>query len=269
MLTPSIGFCFMPLTVFGSGMSAASSTVGAMSITCWNWLRISPFALMRFGPAHHQRIARAAEVGSDLLGPHEGRVAGHRPAGRHVREGFGAAPFVDVLQHVGHRLRDAVEIGHLVEHADHAALGARAVVADDVDEQRVVQLAQILDRLHEPADLVVGVLGECGEYFHLPREEPLLVGGERVPILDVLRLGRELGVLRERCPAFSAARRFLAVLVPAAVELALVLLDPLLRHVVRRMRRAGGEVHEERLVRRQRLLGSHPVIAWFVMSVVK
>ena len=51
----------------------------------------------------------------------------------------------------------------------------------------------------------------------------------------------------------------LAVLVPAAVELALELRDPLLRHVVRRVRRAGGEVGEERLVRRQRLLAADPL----------
>ena len=49
MLTPSIGFCVTPCTVVGSGRPAASSTVGATSITWWNWLRTSPFALMPFG----------------------------------------------------------------------------------------------------------------------------------------------------------------------------------------------------------------------------
>ncbi len=49
MLTPSIGFCGVPLTTFGSGRPAASSTVGATSITWWNCERTSPFALMRFG----------------------------------------------------------------------------------------------------------------------------------------------------------------------------------------------------------------------------
>ena len=124
MLTPSIGVCTIPLTVFGSGRPAASSTVGAMSITWWNWLRISPLALMRAGQLHDERISRAAEVRGHLLGPHEGRIAGHRPARGHVREGLGPAPLVDVLQHVGHRLVDAVEVRHLVEHADHAAFGA-------------------------------------------------------------------------------------------------------------------------------------------------
>ena len=49
MLTPSIGVCATPFTVFGSGMPAASSTVGATSTTCENWLLISPLALIRAG----------------------------------------------------------------------------------------------------------------------------------------------------------------------------------------------------------------------------
>ena len=77
--------------------------------------------------------------------------------------------------------RDAVEVGHLVEHAVHAAFGAGAVVADDVEEQRVVQLAEVFDRLHHAADLVVGVRGEAGEHFHLPREQLLLVGASACP----------------------------------------------------------------------------------------
>ena len=79
------------------------------------------------------------------------------------------------------RLRHAVEVGHLVEHAVHAAFGARAVVADDVEDQRVVQLADVLDRLDQPADLVVGVLAEAGEDFHLAGEELLLVGASACP----------------------------------------------------------------------------------------
>ena len=53
-------------------------------------------------------------------------------------------------------------------------------------------------------------------------------------------------------------QRLLAQLVPALVELALVLGDPLLGHVVRRVGGARCEIDEERLVRRQRLLELHP-----------
>ena len=50
----------------------------------------------------------------------------------------------------------------------------------------------------------------------------------------------------------------LALLVPAVRELALVLLDPLPGHVVRRVRGAGREVDEERFVGQQRLLLARP-----------
>ena len=49
MLTPCNGICWTPLTLIGSGSPAASSTVGAMSITWWNWERISPWAAMPLG----------------------------------------------------------------------------------------------------------------------------------------------------------------------------------------------------------------------------
>jgi hypothetical protein len=48
-LTPSNGFCVVPLTTCGNGSPAASSTVGAMSTTWCHWLRSSPFALMPLG----------------------------------------------------------------------------------------------------------------------------------------------------------------------------------------------------------------------------
>ena len=204
-------------------------------------------------------VAGAAEVGRHLLGPCEGRVEGDRPAGGHVREGFRTAPLVDQRDEVLHLLGHAVEVGHLVVHADEAALGAGAVVAGDVDEQRVVQLADVLQRLHEPPDLVIGVLQESREHLGLAREETPLVRRQRVPGLDVLRPGGQPGVRRDHAQLLLPLDRFVADLVPALVELALVLVGPLLRHVVRRMDRPGRVVDEERLVRRHRLLGLHPV----------
>ena len=44
-----MGRCSTPFTIVGSGSVAASSTVGATSITWENWLRISPLALIPFG----------------------------------------------------------------------------------------------------------------------------------------------------------------------------------------------------------------------------
>ena len=107
-----------------------------------------------------------------------------------VREGALRAPERIPEHLVLHRHGDAVEGGELVRRAVEHALGARAVVAADVDDQRVVELAHVLDRLDDAADLVVGV-GEIGGVdVRLPDEELLLVGVERVPL-----------------PAASSARR--------------------------------------------------------------
>ena len=80
-----------------------------------------------------------------------------------------------------------------------------------------------------------------------------------VPVLDGVGFGRELRVLRDDAHLLLAGEGLFAVLVPAAVELALVLRDPVLRHVMRGVRGAGGEVGEERLVRGQRLLAPDPL----------
>jgi hypothetical protein len=49
MLTPCSGICCTPLTAVGAGRPAASSTVGATSMTWWNCVRTSPRDRMPFG----------------------------------------------------------------------------------------------------------------------------------------------------------------------------------------------------------------------------
>ena len=157
-------------------------------------------------PVDDHAVASAAEIGRHLLGPGERRVERDRPAGGHVREGLRAAPLVDQRDQVLDLLGDAVEIGHLVVHADEAALGAGAVVAGDVDEQRVVQLADVLERLLEAPDLVVGMLEEAGEHFGLAREQAAMRLRQRVPGHDVLRPIAELSCWPGSRPASSGAR---------------------------------------------------------------
>ena len=70
------------------------------------------------------------------------------------------------------------------------AFGTGAVVAGDVDDQRVVELAHILDRLDHAADLVVGIGGVGSEHLRLPGEEFLLVGRQRVPFRQIIGPGR-------------------------------------------------------------------------------
>ena len=75
---------------------------------------------------------------------------------------------------------------------------------------------------------------------------------------DLVVARGQLGVGRDDPELLLPGEGALALDVPAVVELAGVLVGPLLRHVVRRVRRARREVDEERLVRHQRLLLAHP-----------
>ena len=131
------------------------------------------------------------------------------------------------------------------------AFGAGAVVAADVDDQRVVEFAHVLDRLDHAADLVVGVGRVGGEDLRLAGEEFLFISGERVPLRQVVRPRRELRVRRDHAEPLLVGEDLLAHLVPAHVELALELLDPLLLRLVRRVGAAGHVIDEERLVGRR------------------
>ena len=62
----------------------------------------------------------------------------------------------------------------LVEGAGQRSLQARAVVPEDVDDERVLELAHLLDRVEQAADVPVGVLLEAGIDLHLPRVQLLL-----------------------------------------------------------------------------------------------
>ena len=121
--------------------------------------------------------------------PHwNGRVA--RPTPRRPRSagaiGVGAprvepAVLVDQRELLLGRQRDPVLHRQLVERAGERALHARPVVAEDVDDQRVVELAHLLDRVEQAADVPVGVLLIAGVDLHLPRVQLLLAVRERVP----------------------------------------------------------------------------------------
>ena len=149
-------------------------------------------------PRDRHALARAAEVRGDLLRPGERRVERPRPGYCHVRVSLLRAPdLVEVFELVLDRHDDAVEHRHLVRRA-HQPLGAVAVVATDIDDQRIVELALVLHLLDHPPDLVVGIGHVRGEDIHLAKEHLLLVGAKRVPALQqVVRPRRELGVLRD------------------------------------------------------------------------
>ena len=210
---------------------------------------------MRLGPGHDHRVARTAQVARHLLAPLEGRVVGVRPGGGVVRGGVEAAQLLHAAELLDdlHLLvgveHDAVEERRLVERAGEGALHAGAVVAPDVDDERVVELAHLLDGVEQAADVPVGVLGEAGEDLHLARVQLLLRVAEGVPGGEEVGALGQLGVRRYDAELLLALERLLAVGVPAVVELALVLVGPLLGDVVRGVAAAGGVVDEPRLLR--------------------
>jgi hypothetical protein len=155
--------------------------------------------------------------------------------------------------------RHAVEVRHLVEGAVHGAFRRGAVVADDVEDERVVEHAELLDRVDDAADVVVGVLQESGVHLHLAFEHGLQLRRHVVP-------GRYLGVSRGQVRVVGQQPEFalpgeclLTLLIPSLCEAPTVLLRPFGRHVMRRVGRTGGEVHEERAVGHERLLRPDPV----------
>ena len=130
------------------------------------------------------------------------------------------------------------------------ALGAGAVVAVDVDDQRVVEPAQVLEGLDHAADLVVVVGGIGGEDFNLPDEELLRLRAELVPRLqEVIGPRRQLRIPGDHAEALLVLKDALAQLVVAIVEEVhgTDLVHPLLGRVMRRVRGAGRVLDEDRL----------------------
>ena len=78
--------------------------------------------------------------------------------------------------------------------SEQRAFRAGAVVAADVDDQCVVELAHVLDRLDDAADLVVGVGRITCEDLRLTRKELLFVSRQRFPFRQLIRPRGQLGI---------------------------------------------------------------------------
>ena len=138
------------------------------------------------GPRDGHRVARSAEMRGDELGVLERRIAGPRPAGVIHVVGLRRAERVEAAYPV-QRLDLLLDgVGDLVlreKLADRAVLtlGARAVVAEDVEDERVVAHALALEFVDHLAGLHVDMLDEPGEDFHQPALERALALGNAVP----------------------------------------------------------------------------------------
>ena len=151
-----------------------------------------------------------------------------------------------------------VVLGEQFADASLLPLGARSVVAPDVKDEGVVADAELLEPVHELADLRIGVLDEPGEHLHQPPLERPLRFGNAVPRSQRVGPRRQFRVRRESSRAPSVAEDALAIPVPAVVELAFVLVGPLREDVVRAVGAPGRPVHQERLVGREGLVPLDP-----------
>ena len=206
-------------------------------------------------PADDQRVDDATGVRVLLVALERG-VARLRPADRIVVARVARADVVDAREVVRERLRVAVLVERRAGRAVHLPFLAGAVVRQQ-DEHRVVEPPEALEVADEPAEVVIGVVEEAGERLLEACVEAALVRAERAPRLDAGVARRELRVRRHDAERLLPRETLGADHVPARVVASAILVDERGRRLVRRMRRTGGEVQEERLVRRQRHLVGH------------
>jgi hypothetical protein len=88
--------------------------------------------------------------------------------------------------------------GHFVRGAEDGAFGAVAVVAADIDDECVVELALVFNFLNDPTDFMVGI-GRVGrKNVRLTNKKLLLVGAECLPFLKLRSTVFGLAI-RPRC----------------------------------------------------------------------
>ena len=133
------------------------------------------------GPGDDHAVASGAEVGGNLLGPLERRVHRVGPTDRVVIECRRAAKFIHSSHDFFEILRNGVEKCHYVEQALWSAFGARAVISLDVNDQRVVELAQVRKRIDDATHLRVAIAQRGRIDLHHVCCDLLVVGVERIP----------------------------------------------------------------------------------------
>ena len=100
---------------------------------------------------------------------------------------------------------------------------------------------EVLHRVDEPADVVVGVLEEAGVHLHLAGEHGFQLVRHLGPRRDLHVPLRQLGVGRDDPELLLPREGPLTLRIPAVVESTRILVDPLARHVVRRWVAPGAK----------------------------
>ncbi|MNV90438.1 hypothetical protein D3C71_1848250 [compost metagenome] len=93
----------------------------------------------------------------------------------------GSTEFIQLREFARVAFRQSLYGAEIVRAAEQTTFGARSIVADDVDEHRVVELAVGLECIDQLADLDVGMFQKTGINLHQSRSDALLIRGQRVP----------------------------------------------------------------------------------------
>src|SRR5262249_23415878 len=87
------------------------------------------------------------------------------------------------------------------------------------NDERIVQLARLLHRVKQTADVIIGMRQSARVDFHHPREQALLVCRQRIPRRKLFRALSQLGVRRNDTELDLPSECLFADLVPALVKL--------------------------------------------------
>ena len=153
---------------------------------------------------------------------------------------------------------DAIQSDDFVKRPVLRSFHARAVVAEDINDECIVGETHLLNRLYDPPDSVVGVFLVTGIDLHLTRIHFLFFLRHAVPRGERMITRREFGISRNHAALLLPCERLLAQLVPTLIKLALVFIAPFLRHLVWRMSRTRRKIKKERFVRCLRFLITNP-----------
>ena len=214
MLTPSIGILLPSVDHVGrldaeDFVDRRRDVVDVVELRSRRLVRLDPLR-----PRDHQRISRAAEMRGDQLGVAERRIAGPGPAGVIHVVGLGGAERVEATD-LCRAPRVCCSIVFGIWFCARSSLmravlafGARTVVAEDVEDDRVVaqaQLARVRRSAGRPAR----------RHARRNRRRPPSAGagtgrcefGNAVPRRHRVGARRQLGVRRNPSELLSAARR--------------------------------------------------------------
>ena len=94
--------------------------------------------------------------------------------GAAMRDGMPGLIALRLLRRIyGLTFEQAVEVNKFIERAFHSTFCACAVVTHDVDDERVIHLADLINRRNQSANFVVRVAHEACVRFNLKKEERL------------------------------------------------------------------------------------------------